>query len=65
MTISKKDYENDLLHAFQQGMVVGYGIDHTHLSVEEREASINYIQDKGFKYSYEELMGINKEIKEK
>lgn len=55
MPKNKKELERTLLIAFQEGMNVGYGINHTDIVNEERKASEKFINERNFKYSYDEL----------
>lgn len=52
---NRKQYELDLLFAFDLGMTCGYGIEHSDISNEERNAMKKFMREHDFKYSFEEL----------
>ena len=55
MPKNRKELERTLLITFQEGMNIGYGIDHTDIVNEERKASEEFMESRNFKYSYDEL----------
>ena len=56
MPRNKKEYERDILLAYQAGMTDGYGLEHTDIYNEERTASEEFMKNRNFKYSYDELI---------
>lgn len=44
-----KQYEEDLLNAFHQGMNAGYGVEHENIREEELDAAIEFCERSGFK----------------
>lgn len=49
MKITKDEYEFNMLQAFREGMIVGYGIEHTNIEEEERRAVREFAGRMGFR----------------
>ncbi len=55
MSKTRKEFEYMLLRAFDYGLTVGYGIEHTNLCEQEMEARKEFMKMRKFKYTLEEL----------
>ena len=49
MPKTRKEFETDMILAFQAGMTAGYGIEHTNINEEENAAVIDFANRNGFK----------------
>lgn len=60
---TKKEFENCLIYAFNQGMNAGYAVEHTNITEEENKFRLDFAKSNDFsKGTIEELEEMKNEV---